>query len=195
MLPPPPSRNIPTRNAAILAVRKMKENMEQVKYWESKEMKEDNLKKKSVLQHRIQKNVGNNYSESNSTKRKRLKILDDVEKYVQKMSDHSLNSNTGILDSMTTEACVDNHIPSNLEKSIQEMEMPLSVTKRREKDAKAIARKQHSNQRMFLSRRLSRNIESSNLNDSPNFSPITATTLLFSPEANPSSMNANTIRH
>jgi hypothetical protein len=187
MLPPPPSRSIPTRNAAILAVRK-------IKYWESKESKEDSIMKKSVLEHRIQKNMLKNNCLNNPRKRKKLKNTDDIKKPVQ--IENSSNSNVTILDSREVTSHVDNSIPSHQEKnSDQEIDTSLSVMKRREKEAKAIARNQHSNQRMFLSRRLSRNIENSRHHSSPNFSPITATTLLFSPEMNPSVVKTKTYSH
>ena len=60
-----------------------------------------------------------------------------------------------------------------------------SEVRRRERAAKVHARSHHSSQRMFLSRRLSRQMRGCRSPRSPVYSPLVATALIFSPELTP----------
>ena len=187
----PLPRRVSKRPAAVRAGDKIKANLEQVRHWEAKEMEEANLKanlKFAVSKDDLER-TGADTDSMKAMKRKRPDyqdtedVLEDSDDDLPTQSSNSMASTT-LCASTSGESDPDPSIDSNIFELYSDDRMTLSEMKRLEwREAKACARSQHSGQRMFLSRRLSRKIHASTY--SPKFSPLVGVSLLFSPEMNP----------
>lgn len=188
----PPSRTLPTRFAAARAADKIKANLEQVRAWEAKDFEETNLKF-SVSDHFNQKTGADDEASTKGLKRNRGEDCDgkvDVgevpdDQLSSEDAESSMGSTATLLSSSGgTSFTVESKAPYEFMKCKQE-KLSFSEVRRRERAAKAHARSHHSSQRMFLSRRLSRQMRGCRSPRSPVFSPLVATALIFSPELTP----------
>ena len=188
----PLSRCLPTRNAAARAADKIKANLEQVRAWEVKDFEESNLKF-SVSNHFNHKTGEDDEALAKALKQKRgegcentMAVCGDpLDELSTEGSESSVSSTATLLSSSCGASVADKQSESyGFAKSVHDR-LSFSEVARRERAAKARARSQHSAQRMFLSRRLSRQMRGCRSPLSPIFSPLVATTLLFSPELTP----------
>jgi hypothetical protein len=189
-MPEPQLRRVPTRSAAARAVNKIKANLEQVKDWEVKDREEASLKFAVLKSYDISNPDPDDGSSNNTTKRQRFDYCKNKDVHecagnelsTQGSSESSMDSNPTLYSSTVGESFTDDSIDSCGYQQCSDLKMTFSEAKRWDKAVKAHARSQHSGQRMFLSRRLSRKIRGNSSPFSPKFSPIAAITLIFSPE-------------
>ena len=154
-----------------------------------KDVEESNLKF-SVSNNLIKKAGSDGESLTNASKRKleeacenKMAVCgDSVDELSTEGSESSMASTATLLSSIGGASVVDEPLESyGFKKCVHDC-LSSSEVGRRERAAKAHARSQHSAQRMFLSRRLSRQMRGCRSPLSPIFSPLVATTLIFSPE-------------
>jgi hypothetical protein len=191
----PPSRTLPTRYAAARAADKIKANLEQVRAWDAKDFEESNLNF-SVSDHFKQKAGAVDGASTKGLKRQRGEDFEDKVDVCEDPDDQLsyegteasmgstatlLSSSGGTSTSVTDESKTESHAFMKCKSD----KVSFSDVRRRERAAKAHARSHHSSQRMFLSRRLSRQMRGCRSPRSPIFSPLVATALIFSPEWTP----------